>query len=115
MIIEISEDDVVRPISNTSGGESFLISLALAMAMSELAGKKGKVGALFLDEGFGSLSGEPLRDAIDSLKQMGSSGMLLGIITHVQTVIDEFSLKLEAKKLKNQTFLSGPGVHLADE
>ena len=115
MNIEISEDDVVRPISNTSGGESFLISLALAMAMSELAGKKGKVGALFLDEGFGSLSGDPLRDAIDSLKQMGSSGMLLGIITHVQTVIDEFSLKLEAKKLKNQTFLSGPGVHLADE
>ncbi len=115
MNIEISEDDVVRPISNTSGGESFLISLALAMAMSELAGKKGKVGALFLDEGFGSLSGDPLRDAIDSLKQMGSSGMLLGIITHVQTVIDEFSLKLEAKKLKNQTFLSGPGVHPVDE
>ena len=111
MDILVEDNEMVRPISNASGGETFCISLALALAMAEFAGENGGVDALFLDEGFGTLSGEPLMNAIDSLKRLGSTGKLLGIITHVSEVIDAFDLKLVATKRKTMSELSGPGVH----
>ena len=110
MDILVQEDTVVRPISNTSGGETFCISLSLALAMAEFAGQNGSVEALFLDEGFGTLSGAPLMDAINALKRLGSTGKMLGIITHVEAVIREFDLRMEAKKVRKSSTLTGPGV-----
>ena len=110
MEIFVQEGEIVRPITNTSGGETFCISLSLALAMAEFAGKNGSIEALFLDEGFGTLSGEPLRNAITSLKRLGATGKLLGIITHVEDVIKEFDLKLTATKQRKTSRLSGPGV-----
>lgn len=109
MDILVQEGEIVRPISNTSGGETFCISLSLALAMAEFTGKNG-IEALFLDEGFGTLSGDPLRNSITSLKRLGNTGKLLGIITHVNGVIEEFDLRLAASKSGKVSKLTGPGV-----
>ncbi|MBQ9538302.1 MAG: AAA family ATPase [Treponema sp.] len=84
-----------RPISNMSGGEKFIISLSLALGIAELASLSVSVDSLFLDEGFGTLSGRPLTQAVDALKQLQRSGKMLGIITHVDAVIKEFDQRIE--------------------
>lgn len=104
-----SKDD--RPINNMSGGEKFIISLSLALGIAELASRNVRVDSLFLDEGFGTLSGEPLMEAIIALKSLQNSGKMLGIITHIDAVIKEFDLRIEAKKtLSGVSQLKGPGV-----
>ena len=91
-----AKDD--RPISTMSGGEKFIISLSLALGIAELASRNVRVDSLFLDEGFGTLSGTPLIEAINALKSLQNSGKMLGIITHIDTVINEFEQRIEAKK-----------------
>ncbi|MCR5622960.1 MAG: AAA family ATPase [Treponema sp.] len=86
-----------RPVSNMSGGEKFIISLSLALGIAEMASRNVSVDSLFLDEGFGTLSGRPLTQAIDALKQLQRSGKMLGIITHVDAVIKEFDQKIEVR------------------
>ena len=104
-----SKDD--RPVNNMSGGEKFIISLSLALGIAELASRNVRVDSLFLDEGFGTLSGEPLMEAIFALKSLQNSGKMLGIITHIDTVIREFDLRIEAKKnLAGISELIGSGV-----
>ena len=104
-----SKDD--RPVNNMSGGEKFIISLSLALGIAELASRNVRVDSLFLDEGFGTLSGEPLMEAIFALKSLQNSGKMLGIITHIDTVIREFDLRIEAKKnLSGTSELIGSGV-----
>lgn len=104
-----SKDD--RPVNNMSGGEKFIISLSLALGIAELASRNVRVDSLFLDEGFGTLSGEPLMEAIFALQSLQNSGKMLGIITHIDSVIREFSLHIEARKnISGTSELSGPGV-----
>ncbi|MBR6296211.1 MAG: AAA family ATPase [Treponema sp.] len=104
-----SRDD--RPVNNMSGGEKFIISLSLALGIAELASRNVRVDSLFLDEGFGTLSGEPLMEAIIALKSLQNSGKMLGIITHIDSVIREFDLRIEAKKnLSGTSELRGAGV-----
>ena len=100
---------VKREISNFSGGEKFILSLSLALAMAEFAGRNGDVECIFLDEGFGTLSGDPLFDAINALKKLSSTGKMLGIITHIDAVIQAFN-QIEAKKTGEKSILTGPGV-----
>ncbi|MCR5790420.1 MAG: AAA family ATPase [Lachnospiraceae bacterium] len=104
---------ITREVSNFSGGEKFIISLSLALAMAEFAGQNGDVECIFLDEGFGTLSGEPLLDAINALKRLSSTGKMLGIITHIEAVIQAFN-KIEAKKIGEKSRLYGPGVTYSD-
>jgi len=100
-----------RPISNMSGGERFIISLSLALGIAELASRNVQVDSLFLDEGFGTLSGEPLYQAINALKSLQSKGKMLGIITHIEPVIQEFDQKIEAvKKTGGTSILIGSGI-----
>ena len=100
-----------RPITNMSGGEKFIISLSLALGIAELASMNVSVDSLFLDEGFGTLSGEPLIEAVNALKTLQSSGKMLGIITHVEGVIREFDQKIEAvKKSGGVSELKGSGI-----
>ncbi|MBQ0050694.1 MAG: AAA family ATPase [Treponema sp.] len=106
-----SKDD--RPVSNMSGGEKFIISLSFALGIAELAGQNQnvRVDSLFMDEGFGTLSGDPLSEAIISLKQLQKTGKMLGIITHIETVIKEFDQKIEAvKKTGGVSELIGSGI-----
>ncbi|MBQ6057106.1 MAG: AAA family ATPase [Treponema sp.] len=100
-----------RPVSNMSGGEKFIISLSLALGIAELASQNIRVDSLFLDEGFGTLSGDPLTEAINALKRLQNSGKMLGIITHVDAVINEFPQKIEAvKKAGGVSELRGSGI-----
>ncbi len=78
-----------RSTSTLSGGESFLASMALALAMVELAGRAGgRLDSLFLDEGFGSLDAKTLDIAIDTLEGRAKAGRLVAIISHVKTVAE---------------------------
>ena len=100
-----------RSVTNMSGGERFIISLSLALGIAELASRNVRVDSLFLDEGFGTLSGEPLTQAISALKSLQNKGKMLGIITHIDAVIQEFDQKIQAvKKNGGVSELTGSGI-----
>ena len=96
-----------------SGGEKFIISLSLALGIAELANQNIKADSLFLDEGFGTLSGEPLTEAINALKSLRKNGKTLGIITHVESVISEFEQQIKViRKSGGKSVLEGNGVKM---
>lgn len=100
-----------RSIANLSGGEQFLVSLSLALGISEFASKNVRVDSLFLDEGFGTLSGDLLTEAINALKNLQKDGKMLGIITHVQDVIHEIDQRIEVKQMSGgHSVLVGSGI-----
>lgn len=101
-----------RSVSNLSGGEKFLVSLSLALGISSMASRKIKIDTLFLDEGFGTLDSQSLASTINMLQtQQQESGKMLGIITHVESLKDEFPLRIEVKKKgRGLSILEGPGV-----
>ena len=106
-------DPIKRVKENFSGGEKFIISLSLALAIAEYAAdEKENIDSIFLDEGFGTLSGEPLTNAIEALKKLSVTGKMVGIITHVDKVKDEF-LILKAEKTSKGSRLEGDGVSWA--
>ncbi|NJB86380.1 exonuclease SbcC [Lewinella marina] len=83
-IIDTYMNDNRRTMSTLSGGESFLVSLALALALADLAGGKRLIQSLFIDEGFGTLDGKTLDQAMVTLEQLQAQGKTIGIISHVQ-------------------------------
>ena len=100
-----------RSVANLSGGEKFLVSLSFALGISEFASRNVRVDSLFLDEGFGTLSGELLTEAINALKNLQKDGKMLGIITHVQDVISEIDQRIEVKPLSlGHSELIGSGI-----
>lgn len=87
-----------RPATTISGGESFLVSLSLALAMSDIA-QNLSVDTLFIDEGFGSLSGEPLQKAITTLKTLhNTNGKHVGIISHVEELREKIPVQIKVKQ-----------------
>ncbi|MCR5724332.1 MAG: AAA family ATPase [Treponema sp.] len=101
----------VRSVSNLSGGEQFLVSLSLALGISEFASHAVRVDSLFLDEGFGTLSGDLLTEAINALKNLQKDGKMLGIITHVDTVIHEIDQRIEVRQTTGgHSVLIGAGI-----
>ena len=100
-----------RPDSNISGGEKFLVSLALALGIAEFASKNVHIDSLFLDEGFGSLDNEVLDDVLTCLKREQKNGKLLGIITHVDAVVQNIDQRIEVTPTTNgHSKITGPGV-----
>lgn len=88
-----------RKPETLSGGETFMASLALALALSELVGRKGgKLEAFFLDEGFGSLSPDCLDRALDALENLAGSGRLIGVISHVGAVAERLERVLRVTR-----------------
>ena len=96
-IIDGYQGDIVRPISTLSGGESFIVSLALALGLSSLASANISIDSLFLDEGFGSLDGTSLDKALDTLAQLQSSGKMIGVISHVEALKERILLQLKVE------------------
>ncbi len=89
---------VTRAASTISGGESFLVSLALALALSDI-GQQLAVDTLFIDEGFGTLSGEPLQGAINTLRSLHSlSGRHVGIISHVEELRERIPVQIQVNQ-----------------
>lgn len=84
-----------RAASTISGGESFLVSLSLALALSDI-GQKLSVNTLFIDEGFGTLSGEPLQNAITTLRTLhDKSGRHVGIISHIEELKERIPVQIQ--------------------
>ena len=100
-----------RSIKTLSGGEQFLVSLSLALGISRFASRNVRVDSLFLDEGFGTLSGEVLEEVISALKKLQNENKMLGIITHVQEVINEIDQRIEVKPVSGgYSVISGSGI-----
>lgn len=78
-----SYDAIVRDVGTLSGGETFLVSLALALGLSELASHSARIDSLFIDEGFGTLDVNTLDVALAALGSLRQRGKTIGIITHV--------------------------------
>ncbi|CDG82211.1 AAA family ATPase [Janthinobacterium agaricidamnosum] len=84
----------LRSVHSLSGGESFLVSLALALGLASLSSNRVRVESLFIDEGFGSLDSETLRVAMDALDGLQSMGRKVGVISHVQEMTERISTKI---------------------
>ncbi|GAA5334642.1 MULTISPECIES: AAA family ATPase [Thermus] len=86
-----------RPVKTLSGGESFLASLSLALALSEEL-SRGRLGALFLDEGFGTLDPETLEVVAGVLESLPTRGRLVGVVTHVEALAERLPARLRVRK-----------------
>lgn len=100
-VIDCDMCDEVRTVYSLSGGESFLISLALALGLSSLSSNNLKVESLFIDEGFGSLDAESLRTAMEALEQLQMQGRKIGVISHVQEMSERISVQVQVHKKVN--------------
>lgn len=102
-VIDDYEGGAVRPVRTLSGGESFLVSLALALALSGLNRNGLSVDTLFIDEGFGTLSGEYLNTVMDAFENLNAGGKRkVGIISHVDSLKDRIKTHIEVKRNGNE-------------
>lgn len=99
LIIDAYQADVVRPMATLSGGESFLVSLALALGLSDLASRKVQINSLFIDEGFGTLDPETLDVAISALENLHANGKTIGVISHVEALKERIGTQIQVTKL----------------
>jgi exonuclease SbcC len=88
-----------RPINTLSGGESFVVSLAMALGLSDIASNGRKIESLFIDEGFGYLDDETLYNVVSTLKNLKTNGKMVGVISHVKRLEDEISTKIRINKI----------------
>jgi len=93
-VIDAFQGNVIRSVSTLSGGESFIVSLALALGLSELASQKISIDSLFLDEGFGTLDEESLETALNALNLLQSGGKMVGVISHVEALKERIPLQI---------------------
>ena len=100
----------IRSTKNLSGGESFIVSLTLALGLSKMASRKVRVDSLFLDEGFGTLDEEALETSLDTLSGLQQDGKLIGIISHVSALKERISTQINIIPVSGgRSSLSGPG------
>ncbi|RKU05568.1 hypothetical protein C6502_21800 [Candidatus Poribacteria bacterium] len=90
-----------RPVETLSGGESFLTSLALALALSELSRGRSQIHSLFLDEGFGTLDSETLDVAIAALEGLQMQGRSIFLISHVSELTRRIPVRIAVQKSAN--------------
>ena len=100
-VIDQDMCDEIRTVHSLSGGESFLVSLALALGLSSLSSNRMKVESLFIDEGFGSLDAETLRVAMDALESLRTQGRKIGVISHVQEMTERIPVQIRVNRAGN--------------
>jgi exonuclease SbcC len=93
--------DEVRTVFSLSGGESFLVSLALALGLASLSSSQMNVESLFIDEGFGSLDPDTLNIAMDALERLHSQGRKVGVISHVQEMTERIPVQIRVRRRQN--------------
>ena len=114
-VIDNYQAGEIRSTKNLSGGESFIVSLALALGLSQMASRNVSVDSLFLDEGFGSLDEDALETALETLAGLNATGKLIGIISHVPALKERISTRIRvAPKAGGRSVLSGPGCRRED-
>ncbi|BDR11379.1 AAA family ATPase [Comamonas thiooxydans] len=97
-IVDGWQGDVARDTRTLSGGEAFLVSLALALALSDLVSSKTSIDSLFLDEGFGTLDGDTLEIALAALDALNASGKMIGVISHVEALKERIPAQIRVEK-----------------
>ncbi len=98
-VIDQDMGDEVRTVYSLSGGESFLVSLALALGLASLSSSRMKVESLFIDEGFGSLDPSTLNIAMDALERLHNQGRKVGVISHVQEMTERIPTQIKVSKM----------------
>lgn len=110
-VVDNYQGGEVRSTRNLSGGESFIVSLALALGLSSMSSRKVRVDSLFLDEGFGTLDEDSLETALEALSGLQQTGKLIGIISHVAVLRDRLTTQVFVRPLSGgKSSLDGPGV-----
>jgi exonuclease SbcC len=105
-VIDNYQAGEIRSTKNLSGGESFIVSLALALGLSQMASRNVRVDSLFLDEGFGTLDDE----ALETLAGLRQDGKLIGVISHVAALKERISTQIQVTpETGGRSSLSGPG------
>ena len=97
-VIDTWQADAARDTQTLSGGESFLVSLALALALSDLVSTKTQIDSLFLDEGFGTLDADTLEMALDALDALNASGKMIGVISHIEALKERVPVQIKLSR-----------------
>ena len=100
-VIDLDMLSEVRSVHSLSGGESFLISLSLALGLSSLSSNKMRIESLFIDEGFGSLDADTLGVAMDALEKLQTQGRKIGVISHVAEMSERIGTQIKVVKQSN--------------
>ncbi len=100
-VVDLDMLSEVRSVHSLSGGESFLISLSLALGLSSLSSNRMRVESLFIDEGFGSLDTDTLRVAMDALERLQTQGRKIGVISHVAEMTERIPTQIQVVKTVN--------------
>ena len=100
-VIDQDMCDEIRTVHSLSGGESFLVSLALALGLSSLSSNRMKVESLFIDEGFVSLDAETLRVPMVALESLRTQGRKIGVISHVQEMTERIPVQIRVNRAGN--------------
>ncbi len=109
-VIDNYQAGEVRSTKNLSGGESFIVSLSLALGLSHMASKNVRVDSLFLDEGFGTLDEEALDTALETLAGLQQDGKLIGVISHVAALKERISTQIQVSpQTGGRSVISGSG------
>ncbi|MGD0819376.1 MAG: SbcC/MukB-like Walker B domain-containing protein [Desulfomonilia bacterium] len=109
-VIDNYQAGEIRSTKNLSGGESFIVSLALALGLSQMASHKVRVDSLFLDEGFGTLDEDALEMALETLAGLRQDGKLIGVISHVTALKERISTQIQViPETGGRSSLIGPG------
>lgn len=98
MVVDQDMADEKRSVHSLSGGETFLVSLSLALGLAALASNRLKIESLFIDEGFGTLDDETLRTATHALMHLESQGRKVGVITHVAEMKDTIPVQIQVQR-----------------
>jgi DNA repair protein SbcC/Rad50 len=101
VVLDKDMGDEIRTVFSLSGGESFLVSLALALGLASLSSDRMKVESLFIDEGFGALDPTTLNIAMDALERLHNQGRKVGVISHVQEMTERIPVQIKVSKLSN--------------
>lgn len=97
-VVDTWQGDTIRDTKTLSGGESFLVSLALALALSDLVSYKTSIDSLFLDEGFGTLDADTLDIALNALDNLNASGKMIGVISHIDAMKERIPAQIKVHK-----------------
>ncbi len=115
-VIDNYQAGEIRSIKNLSGGESFIVSLALALGLSSMSSKRVKVDSLFLDEGFGTLDEEVLDTALEMLSGLHEDNKLIGVISHVPALKERIGVQIRiTAHTGGKSSISGPGCRQLNE
>ncbi len=101
LVLDTEMGDELRSVHSLSGGETFLVSLALALGLASMASSTLRIESLFIDEGFGSLDPESLQLAMDALDGLQAQGRKVGVISHVQEMHERIGVQIQVRRQGN--------------